>query len=82
MWTNVGAKLKTLAKVVCWLGIILSVIMGIMMIATGNQVSYNGAAVGGVVGGITTIIVGSLASWLGSLTTYAIGEAAEYAEKH
>jgi hypothetical protein len=38
--------------------------------------------VNGVVGGILVIILGSLGAWLGSLATYALGEAADYAEKH
>lgn len=31
MWDNIGRKLQSLAKVVCWLGIIGSVIMAIVM---------------------------------------------------
>ena len=92
MFNNVGRKVQILAKVVCWVGIILSVISGIMLIVAGNRVtvdlssygiSNNGVQPqGGVLPGILTIIIGSLVSWLGSLATYAIGEAAEYAEKH
>ena len=39
MFTNIGGKIKALAKVVCWIGIILSVIFGIISIVTGNEMS-------------------------------------------
>ena len=92
MFNNVGRKVQILAKIICWVGIVLSVIAGVGLIVAGNQAnfyanSYNvfgerQAISGGVLPGILTIVIGSLTSWLGSLTTYAIGEAAEYAEKH
>ena len=37
MWDNIGSKLQKLAKVVCWLGIIVSVISGIVFM-TQNQI--------------------------------------------
>ena len=79
MFNNVGSKVKTLAKVVCWLGIIASVISGITLIAGGAQ---NGNVGGGFLAGVLTIALGAFVSWLGSLPTYAIGEAAENAEKN
>ena len=36
MWDNIGIRLQKLAKVICWIGAILSVIGGIVMI-TQNQ---------------------------------------------
>lgn len=70
MFENVGAKLKAYAKVICWIGIILSVISGIVLMADG----YNGS---GVFPGLLIIIVGSLASWIGSLGIYGFGELVE-----
>ena len=66
MFDNVGSKCKTLAKVVCWIGIIFAVIYGILLIANGNAVV-----------GIVTAVLYALVSWLGSLSLYAIGETAE-----
>lgn len=43
MFNNIGRKIKTLAKVLCWLGIIASVISGIAMVLTG--VAFNSASV-------------------------------------
>ncbi len=86
MWKNVGNKVKIIAKIMCWAGIVLSVIAGIALIISGQtaQVTIGSSylAVNGVVGGILVIILGSLGAWLGSLATYALGEAADYAEKH
>ena len=86
MWKNIGSKVEGLAKVVCWLGIIGSIIYGIILMTTTTEVTvgyyyattetvypYIGA-------GIAWIILGSFASWIGSWVMYAIGEAAEAAE--
>ncbi len=79
MFDNVGSKVKTLAKVLCWIGIIASVISGLSVWFGGysNYSSYGG---GTFWIGLITVAVGCFASWLGSLATYAIGEAAEFAE--
>lgn len=67
MFTNVGSKIKTLAKVECWLGIILSVVFAfIQMFGLGG-----GAA---VVSGLLTIGIGSLFSWIGSICLYGFGQ--------
>ena len=54
MWDNIGSKLQKLAKVVCWLGIIVSVISGIVFM-TQNQ----------IVIGLVYLILGSVMSWIG-----------------
>ena len=69
MFENIGSKIKALAKVICWVGIILSLIIGIIMLASGGDV---GSGVGLVV-----IIVGCLGSWIGSFFTYGFGELIE-----
>ena len=68
MFENVGSKVKTLAKVVCWIGIIASVIGGIAMATQGGML---------ILIGILTAALGAFFSWLGSLSLYAIGETAE-----
>lgn len=69
MFDNVGAKLKTWAQVVCWAGIVLSIISGIVMIASGNDST--------VLTGILTMAVGSLGSWIGALCVFGFGELVE-----
>lgn len=80
MFNNVGAKVKGLAKFICIMGMIVSVLSGLMMIVSGFNAYRGGETL--IVSGIVTGVVGCLASWIGSWVTYAIGEAAEYAEKN
>ena len=81
MFDNIGGKIKGLAKFVCWVGIIISVIAGIVLMVQGSEVnSYyysGGAGTGLIAGGLMTMILGSLLSWLGSLTLYGFGELVE-----
>ena len=66
MFNNVGAKIKALAKIICWLGIIASVITAIVFI---GEEEYLIA--------LCTILGGILGSWLGSIGLYAFGELVE-----
>lgn len=70
MFENIGGKLKKLAGIECWLGIIVSVIYSIIL---GMNSYYNLTAAAGL--GI--LIGGCLLSYLGSMTTYAFGELVE-----
>ena len=69
MWDNIGSKLQKLAKVVCWLGIIVSVISGIVFM-TQNQ----------IVIGLVYLILGSVMSWIGSWSIYGLGLVVEKVE--
>ena len=69
MWDNIGVKLQKLAKVICWLGIIVSVIFGIVLL-TQNQ----------IVLGLVYIILGSIFSWIGSWSVYGLGLVVEKTE--
>ena len=68
MFDNIGGKIKTLAQVVCWLGIIISGIYGIGMMAVDVHL---------VLAGIIVIVTGSLMSWLSSFALYGFGELIE-----
>ena len=50
MFNNVGAKIKKIAKIVCWIGIIGSVILGIIMIVQGNELNSQRTSYGGFYG--------------------------------
>lgn len=67
MFSNMGGKIKALAKVVCWVGIIASVITGFSMCG------YRGTAVTGII----VMIVGSLSAWIGSFVLCGFGEMVE-----
>ena len=66
MFDNIGGKCKGLASILCWIGIICSIISGIILMA-------NGA----VLAGLLSACLGALVSWIGSFALYAIGETAE-----
>lgn len=66
MFTNIGGKIKTLTKVVCWIGIAASVIGGVVFMFDDE-----------VLAGLAMIVGGVLASWVGSFILYAFGELVE-----
>ena len=75
MFNNIGGKLKGLAAFLCWGGIIASVIGGAsywVFLANSYRGDIEGFLYFLLIAGL-----GSLFSWIGSLTTYAIGEIAE-----
>lgn len=71
MFDNIGGKVKGLAKFVCWVGIICSVIGGIALLLQSSR--YNDTTVLG----ISVLIGGVLGSWIGSWALCAIGSAAD-----
>lgn len=66
MFQNIGKKIKTLAVVVCWIGIAGSVIGGIVMCTIDNDL-LTGL-------GIALIFCGPLFSWVGSFVLYGYGD--------
>ena len=83
MFKNIGGKIKVLAVVLCILGMVVSVVLGVIMIAGGcvlaNIGRYGGYAYGSagpvaIVAGILIIVVGCLFSWIGSFALYGYGE--------
>ena len=69
MFDNVGSKVKVMAKVFCIIGIIASVILGIITLVGGQ-----------VIVGLIIIALGAFTSWLSCLALYAIGHSAEVAD--
>lgn len=67
MFDNVGGKIKGVAQLVTWLGIIASVIG--FMVLVGNE-DTTGLA-------FAVLIVGCIGSWLSSLTLYGFGQLIE-----
>lgn len=65
MFENIGKKIKSLANILCWVGIIAYVIAAIVMISTDEYLIGTG---------FLLLIVGPLMSWVGSLFIYGFGE--------
>lgn len=78
MFSNIGRKIKITAKVLCWIGIIISVVSGLGMIAAGfsGLWTLTGSVVT-ILGGIGTALLGSLLSWVGSFLMVGFGELVE-----
>ena len=70
MFKNIGKKIKGLAALVCWLGIIFSALVAAGMWAAG----YAGFA-------ILILIIGALSSWISSFYAYALGTITENSDK-
>lgn len=66
VFDNSGSKLKSVAQALCWIGIILSSILGII---TMFQAQF--------FAGLIRMIAGILSSWIGSLALYGFGELIE-----
>ena len=77
MFDNIGQKIMKLAKVICCIGIILSVLSGIIMMVSGSRNSYGYSTGPNIIGGLLTIVLGSLGSWVGSFFTYGFGQLIE-----
>ena len=75
MFENIGGKIKGLAVVVCWAGIVTSVICAIVLWCAN---SYRNPTIGM---GIGVLVGGVLGSWIGSFFTYGFGEMIENSEK-
>lgn len=69
MFENIGGKIKTLATVITIIGIVGSVIFGLIILARDFLL------------GLLIIIVGSLASWIGSFFAYGFGQLIENTEE-
>ena len=69
MFDNAGQKIKAAAEAFCWIGIILSIILGLM------SVNKN------VIVGFIIIIIGVLSSWVGSFLLYGFGELVDNSTK-
>lgn len=67
MFDNIGVKIKVVASVMCWLGIAVFFILGIALLCEAEyDVEY--------IFGVVVMIVGPIASWLGSFLLYGYGE--------
>ena len=68
MFDNIGGKIKTLASIIAWLGIIVSVIIGIILMISAEEFGF---------AGLIIVIVGSISSWIRSFLLYGFGELVE-----
>lgn len=70
MFNNVGSKIKLVARVVCWVGIVAAVLSGLIFM-------LNAAHGMGILGGLLIMLLGALGSWISSLLIYGFGQLVE-----
>ena len=73
MFDNIGGKIKGLARFVCWMGILASVIYAFIL--WGATSRYQASPLPGFI----VLVAGCLISWIGSFFTYGFGELIERA---
>lgn len=71
MFDNIGGKIKRIAQIICVVGIVASVVLGIAMLAI---LSFQ---IEGFLAGLVIAAVGSASSWLMSAVAYGFGELIE-----
>ena len=72
MYSNIGSKMKMLAVVCCDIGMLLS-----FGTALGIWTKADAAS---AAAGLGVLVIGCLASWIGSLFTYGFGQLIEHAK--
>jgi len=72
MFKNIGGKIKKISEIVTWIGIIVSVILGIIIMLPGDIM---------VLVGLIVIALGCFSSWVGSLLLYGYGQLIENSDK-
>lgn len=73
MFDNIGGKIKKVAEVVCWMGIIVCCVVGVAFLSLGANGDNGVQAIIGVAIGV----VGSLLSWVSSFVLYGFGQLVE-----
>lgn len=75
LYANIGNKICAIAHIMCWIGIICSVIFGLGMMISGSRTAalIGSSGVAPVLGGFFFIIIGSIGSWMGSMCLYGFG---------
>ena len=77
MFNNIGKKIKTLAAVICWIGIIFSIIDFLVMLIYG-AVEGEGLFIGL---SFAVLVVGGFGSWIGSFFIYGFGQLIENSDR-
>ena len=78
MFDNIDNKIKNVAQVICWLGIVGSVIYGLVYIISTEFWDFG---IMYLFIGVAIMAIGSLLSWASSLVLYGFGELIEKVSK-
>ena len=73
MFDNIGKKIKTLAKVLVWIGIIAALVLGIVFLVISGDV-HGSAKSTFVFSGLIFLIAGPFLCWISCFFIYGFGE--------
>ncbi|MBE7024712.1 MAG: hypothetical protein E7408_01485 [Ruminococcaceae bacterium] len=68
MFDNIGGKIKAMSQIITWVGIIVSVVFGIVLMSIDEDMIFIG---------LMAMIFGSLFSWVSSFILYGFGQLVE-----
>lgn len=71
MFDNIGVKIKNVAKIACWIGIVVSIIIAIVLFACASDSLSEEL---NVLLGFVVLLAGPFLSWLCTLVLYGFGE--------
>ncbi len=76
MFSNIGAKIKGLAKFIFWVICIISIIAGIVTIiqAMANSYSNSSSKIYAIIAGFLIAVGGTILAWLQNFLLYGFGE--------
>ena len=77
MFDNIGGKLKSLARLILLVGLVLSIIVMIGIWITGGGLAGRGGGFTTFIFGLLAGALGALGSWGGSLVTFGFGQLIE-----
>ncbi len=91
MFSNPGKKIMTVAKVLFWIGAVLSALYCAMIVlvsvagfqglnGSGLTVPAASTPVAGIVAAVLTLVIGVAGSWIASLILYGFGKMIENSE--
>lgn len=70
MFKGIGGKIKMLAEVICWTGIIASIGIGLIFLLISTKIEMR-------ILGFIIAIIGSFISWINSFLLYGFGQLVE-----
>ena len=91
MYNNIGRKIKILARIICIIGIIISIILGLLVLPYIEYIEYyikidslaliKEKLTESLIECIKIIVLGSLISWISSFCLYGFGQLIENSDK-
>ncbi len=84
MFKNMGKKIKTIAKVICYIGIVICALSAVGVLIAGIIFTFTTGfpiiLLVSIVGAVLTCIIGAIGCWLSTFMLYSYGELVDAAK--